>query len=93
MAVHDAISAHWTPPAEIPGEVLRSLAAEVRVRILQDGSIIDHRITRSSGSSDFDASCLDAVKAASPVRPPPEASRHLFARGVVLEFNGVEPGR
>jgi len=60
----------------------------VRFRILDDGVVADLRVTTPSGDAAYDASVLRAVRAASPLGPPPEKFRADFA-DVELTF---QPG-
>jgi TonB family protein len=78
----------WDLPATFVPDRRRPFVVEIRVSILDDGPMTNARVMKGSGSADFDAAGLRAVRAASPVKPPPEAARRAFARGVVLEFDG-----
>jgi TonB family protein len=68
------------------GVALEGPPVRVSVRILADGAVADLRVKRSSGDPAFDEACLEAVRAAAPLKPPPEAVRRTYARGVLLEF-------
>lgn len=57
----------------------RDIEAVVRFRIGEDGEVSDVRIAQSSGDASYDASVLRAVRAVSPLPPPPEAYRKQFA--------------
>jgi colicin import membrane protein len=52
-----------------------NLEAMVRFRVGEDGEISDIRITKSSGDASYDTSVIRAVRAVSPLPPPPEAYR------------------
>jgi TonB family protein len=56
-----------------------NLVVKVRFRILDDGSIADLRVTEPSGDASYDASVTRAVRAVSPLAPPPAAYRNDFA--------------
>ncbi|MEW6272608.1 MAG: energy transducer TonB, partial [Thermodesulfobacteriota bacterium] len=60
----------------------------VRFRVLEDGTIADLRITQPSGDPAYDASVVRAVRASSPLGPPPERYRADFS-DVELTF---QPG-
>ncbi|HVN86380.1 MAG TPA: TonB family protein [Candidatus Binatia bacterium] len=55
------------------------LEAVVAFRIAEDGEVSDIRITQSSGDATYDATVLRAVRAVSPLAPPPEAYRKEFS--------------
>ena len=64
------------------------LALEVKVQfdVTATGEIQNVRVTGSSGNRSYDASAERAVRAASPLAPPPEKYRDLFERGVEITF-------
>ncbi|MFM7144537.1 MAG: energy transducer TonB [Alphaproteobacteria bacterium] len=70
-----------------PGEGTR-LAVKVRFRIAADGRVEDLRLVEPSGDSSYDASVLRAVRAVSPLPPPPARHREDFS-DVELTF---QPG-
>lgn len=55
----------------------------VHVGVRADGTVLLARIARSSGSLRFDESVLQAVRASSPLMPPPDGIAH----GGVYEFD------
>lgn len=55
---------------EKPPGLSDSITAEAEFRLGADGSISGARITRSSGSDEFDRAVLDDINHFSPVRPP-----------------------
>ena len=57
----------------------RDLEAIVHFRIGEDGHIFDVRITKSSGDAAYDESVVRAVRAVSPLPPPPQAYRKEFS--------------
>jgi TonB family protein len=66
-----------------------NLVVRVRFRILEDGSIADLRVTEPSGDGSYDASVLRAVRAVSPLAPPPAAYRNDFS-DVELTFQPAD---
>ncbi len=93
-AIAAAIRKHWTVPAELVAEGdLAKLEAEVRIKITEDGALSGEALTRPSGNSYFDDSCLQAVKAAATVPPPPARLVQRAARGFSIVFAGKDVGR
>jgi len=66
-----------------------ALEAKVHFSITETGEIADVRIAKSSGDRGFDASVERAVRAVSPLPPPPELYRNDFA-DVELEFSPAD---
>lgn len=69
-----------------------NLGLEVKVQfdVTETGQIQNVRITVSSGNPSYDASAERAVRAASPLAPPPEKYRDLFVRGVEITFRAQD---
>jgi TolA protein len=65
------------------------LEAEIHFGVTDTGEVINVRLARSSGDPTFDTSAERAVRAASPLPPPPEAYRDEF-RDFQLVFSGAE---
>ena len=65
-----------------------NVEVKVRFRVQDDGVVSDLRVTQPSGDPSYDASVVRAVRAASPLGPPPEKHRADFA-DVELTF---QPG-
>ncbi|MEI8359315.1 MAG: energy transducer TonB [Deltaproteobacteria bacterium] len=65
------------------------LAVKVHFRIAEGGTISDLRLTRASGDESYDASVLRAVRAVSPLGPPPPAHRADFS-DVELTFQPAD---
>jgi colicin import membrane protein len=70
-----------------PGEGTR-LAVKVRFSVAADGAIGNLRLVSPSGDASYDASVLRAVRAVSPLAPPPVPHREDFS-DVELTF---QPG-
>lgn len=66
----------------------KSLLAEVIVKVDEEGTLEVARVRTPSGVAEFDAACLAAIRAASPVKPPPEGLRRMFGRGLMIQFDG-----
>jgi colicin import membrane protein len=68
------------------------LALEVKVQfdVTATGSIQNVRVVGSSGNRSYDASAERAVRAASPLAPPPEKYRDLFVHGVEITFRAQD---
>lgn len=64
----------------------QALVASVRFSITESGEIHDVKIDKSSGDRGFDASVERAVRAASPLPPPPEQYRSMFS-DFLLDFD------
>jgi TonB family protein len=56
-----------------------NLQVKVRFRVADDGTIVDLRVTEPSGDGSYDTSVMRAVRAVSPLGPPPAAYRSDFA--------------
>jgi TolA protein len=63
----------------------RSLRAVVRFNILANGDIVNVQIVTASGDPSYDSSIERALRAASPLNPPPDQYREEFST-VELEF-------
>jgi TonB family protein len=62
------------------------LEVKVRFRILDDGRVVDVRITQASSDNSYDASVLRAIRGVSPLDPPPAQYRGDFS-DVELTFH------
>ena len=60
-----------------PPNIQRGLISELRVKLIPSGDVIDVQLIKSSGDAVYDKSCIQAVKAASPL-PLPPAKEGLF---------------
>jgi colicin import membrane protein len=63
----------------------QALRAVVRFNILENGEIVNVQIVTPSGDPSYDSSIERALRAASPLNPPPEKYRSEFST-VELEF-------
>jgi TonB family protein len=87
--VNNTIRNAWvTPVGLITDSELQRLVAKVRISISEDGTLSNPAVQQSSGNSYFDDSCIQAVKAAGKVPPPPTKSKHML-----ITFDGAKLGR
>jgi len=92
-AVHNAIQDHWSVPSGLSlGDVL-NFQATVTVRISEDGTLLEPRLSHSSGNGLFDDACLQAVQATRRVPPPPASQQRMYRRGLNLAFDGKSLAR
>jgi TonB family protein len=88
-AVHNIVRNAWvTPVGLITDAELRGLVAKVRISIGEDGTLSNPVIQKSSDNPYFDDSCIQAVKAAGKVPPPPGKGKRML-----LTFDGAQLGR
>jgi colicin import membrane protein len=65
----------------------KNLTAAVLVRFDESGSILEKRLTRSSGNTSFDNQALQSITISAPLPPPPENLVSYFkVRGIELRF-------
>ena len=87
--VNNTIRNAWvTPVGLITDSELQTLVAKVKISVSDDGTLSSPLVKQSSGNSYFDDSCIQAVKAAGKVPPPPAKSKHLL-----ITFDGAKLGR
>jgi TonB family protein len=87
-AVHNIVRNAWvTPVGLITDAELRGLVAKVKISLSEDGTLSNPVVQKSSGNPYFDDSCIQAVKAAGKVPPPPSKTRRM-----VLTFDGAQLG-
>jgi TonB family protein len=92
-AVHNAIQRNWSVPTGLNlGDVL-NFQATVTVRISEDGTLLEPRLSHSSGNGLFDDACLQAVQATRRVPPPPASQQRMYRRGLNLAFDGKSLAR
>ena len=90
-AIYEAIRQHWTTPTGLVSEAqLAHLVAAIKIRVADDGTILENKVIRSSGNNFFDDSCVTAIQATRKVPPPPANMRRLAAKGYALEFAGKD---
>jgi len=88
-AVNNAIKNAWvTPVGLITDSELQTLVAKVQISISDDGTLSNPVVKKSSGNPYFDDSCIQAVKAAGKVPPPPAKSKHIL-----ISFDGAKLAR
>lgn len=92
-AIYNAIKQNWNVPSGLNlGQVL-NLEAAILVRIGDDGTLLEPRLTRPSGSGLFDDSCLQAIQATRRVPPPPPSQQRRYRKGLNLVFDGKSLAR
>jgi TonB family protein len=88
-AVDAAIRSVWvTPVGLISDAELQGLKAKVRISVSADGKLSNPVVKQSSGNQYFDDSCVQAVKTAGKVPPPPPGMKQLL-----LTFEGKNLAR
>ena len=88
-AVSETIRAVWvTPVGFITDDELGKLKTKVRINISEEGKLSSPVVLQSSGNSYFDDSCVQAVKTAGKVPPPPPGYKRL-----AIEFDGKDAKR
>ena len=90
-AISEAIRKNWSTPTGLvtDGELAR-LTTVIKVRVGEDGTILENKLYKSSGNSFYDDACVTAVQATRKVPPPPASLRRSAARGYALEFPGKD---
>jgi TonB family protein len=90
-AIHDAIRKNWTTPEGLITDAqLARLTATIKIRVGEDGTILETKLLRSSGNAFYDDSCVTAIQATHKVPPPPAPVRRIAARGYAIEFPGKD---
>jgi TonB family protein len=88
MEVNLAIRKNWTLSKESP-ENICSLATTIRLRLLEDGTISELRIAKSSGNADFDEECMNALKLTDRVPPVPPSLAGRVSK-IAITFAGKD---
>jgi TonB family protein len=90
-AIFDAVRKNWTTPTGLVTDAqLAHLTTTIKIRVGDDGVILENKLLKSSGNSFYDDSCITAIQATHKVPPPPANVRRLAARGYALEFAGKD---
>jgi TonB family protein len=90
-AIFDAIRKNWTTPTGLVTDAqLARLTTTIKIRVGDDGTILENKMLKSSGNGFYDDSCITAIQATHKVPPPPANVRRLAARGYALEFAGKD---
>jgi len=74
------------------GQVL-NLETKVRIRLGDDGSLLDPRVVKSSGNQLFDDTCIQAIQATRKVDPPPPEKRAMVRGGLAFVMEGKDLAR
>jgi outer membrane biosynthesis protein TonB len=93
--IYEAIKRNWSAPTGlVKDSELAGLVTSIRVRISDDGTLLEPVMQKSSRNQFFDDSCMQAIKATGKVpAPPTPALRAQYRRGVLLEFEGSDLAR
>jgi TonB family protein len=87
--VDAAIRQNWvTPVGLISDAELAGLVAKIRISISEEGKLSNPVVKQSSGNQYFDDSCVQAVKSAGKVPPPPPGMKHML-----IGFEGKDLAR
>jgi hypothetical protein len=90
-AIFDAVRKNFTvPEGLITDAQLARLTTTIKIRVGDDGMILENKLLKPSGNTFFDDACVSAILATHKVPPPPPAARRLAARGYALEFAGKD---
>jgi TonB family protein len=81
-----AVKQRYVVPSVIQVHECAKLEATVGVRMDASGEVQDVDIMKRSGNELFDAAVVQAVKAASPLPPPPPNMRELVTKGFGFKF-------
>jgi TonB family protein len=91
--IRDMIREHWNVPQGMSvGEVI-NLETRIRIQLAEDGTLLDPKVTKSSGNQLYDDTCVQAIQATRKVPPPPADKRALYRRGIVFPFGGKDLAR
>jgi colicin import membrane protein len=86
--IRDMIRDHWNVPQGLSmGDVL-NLEATIRIRLAEDGTMLDPKVVKSSGNALYDDTCVQAIQATRKVPPPPAEKRAVYRRGILFPFDG-----
>jgi TonB family protein len=90
-AIHDAVLRNLTTPTGLVSAAeLARLTTTIKIRVGEDGTILESKLLKSSGNGFYDDACVTAIQATRKVPPPPAAMRRIAARGYALEFPGKD---
>ncbi|MBF0160878.1 MAG: cell envelope integrity protein TolA, partial [Magnetococcales bacterium] len=67
--IHGKVFENWTKPSGLPNEL--NLAVTVLVEVGQDGTLVNPRISRTSGNAIFDRSVIRAIQKTASVEQAP----------------------
>jgi len=91
--IRDRIQQNWNVPQGLTlGQVL-NLETKVRIKLGDDGSLLDPRVVKSSGNQMFDDTCIQAIQATRKVDPPPPEKRAMARGGLVFLMEGKDLAR
>lgn len=91
--IRDLIQSNWNVPTGLSIGDAVNLEAEIRIKLAEDGTMLEPKVTRSSGNPLYDASCIQAIVNTRRVPPPPPDKRALYRRGIIFPFDGKSLAR
>jgi periplasmic protein TonB len=90
-AIRSALSQRWIIPATAREKT--SLSADVRIRLLPGGEVLDVNLVRSSGDRAFDDSVVNAVRSAGRLPVPSGNLFNTHFRDFVVNFHPQMAGQ
>lgn len=90
-AIRSLLSQRWIIPATARNK--ESLSADVRIRLLPGGEVLDVNLVRSSGDRAFDDSAVTAVRSAGRLPVPSGALFNSQFRDFIVNFNPQMKGQ
>ncbi|PKM23104.1 MAG: protein TolA [Gammaproteobacteria bacterium HGW-Gammaproteobacteria-14] len=89
--IRSLLSQRWIIPATARNK--DSLSADVRIRLLPGGEVLDVNLVRSSGDRAFDDSAVTAVRSAGRLPVPSGALFNSHFRDIIVNFNPQMKGQ
>ncbi|MDF1630351.1 MAG: cell envelope integrity protein TolA [Alcanivoracaceae bacterium] len=90
-AIRAALSQRWIIPATAREKT--SLSADIRIRLLPGGEVLDVNLIRSSGDRAFDDSAMSAVRSAGRLPVPSGELFNKSFRDITINFNPQMAGQ
>ncbi|MCC1496445.1 cell envelope integrity protein TolA [Alcanivorax sp. 1008] len=90
-AIRSALSQRWIIPATAREKT--SLSADIRIRLLPGGEVLDVNLIRSSGDRAFDDSAMSAVRSAGRLPVPSGELFNKNFRDITINFNPQMAGQ
>ncbi|MEE4250274.1 MAG: cell envelope integrity protein TolA [Alcanivoracaceae bacterium] len=90
-AIRSALSQRWIIPATAREKT--SLSADIRIRLLPGGEVLDVNLIRSSGDRAFDDSAMSAVRSAGRLPVPSGELFNKSFRDITINFNPQMAGQ
>ena len=90
-AIRAVLSQRWIIPATAREKT--SLSADIRIRLLPGGEVLDASLIRSSGDRAFDDSAISAVRSAGRLPVPSGELFNKSFRDITINFNPQMAGQ